>query len=182
MNDEDICFKVDTGAQCNVIPEHAFNKLTNKPSLQTTKVKLTAYSGTRVPITGTCTMEIKQNGKTIDAKFFIVAVEKAQPLIGLQTCRDLELISINNTVSEVKTENTEILDEYQDVFTGLGLVDGEFHIELRNEAKTTIHPPRKVPLSLMPKLKETLEKMTEMDVISKVDKATDWVNSLVIVE
>ena len=61
-------------------------------------------------------------------RFFIVAVEKAQPLIGLQTCRDLELISINNTVSEVKTDS-EILDEYQDVFTGLGLVDGESHIE-----------------------------------------------------
>ena len=182
VNDEDICFKVDTRAQCNVIPEHAFNKLTNKPSLQTTKVKLTAYGGIRVPIKGTCPMEIKQNGKTIDAKFFIVAVEKAQPLIGLQTCRDLELISINNTVSEVKTDKMEILDEYQDVFTGLGLVDREFHIELRDDAKPTIHPPRKVPLSLMPKLKETLEKMTEMDVISKVEKATDWVNSLVIDE
>ena len=85
-------------------------------------------------------------------------------------------------MSEVKTDKTEILDEYQDVFTGLGLVDGEFHIELRDDAKPTIHLPRKVPLSLMPKLKEMLEKKIEMDVISKVDKATDWVNSLVIVE
>ena len=182
VNDEDICFKVDTGAQCNVIPEHAFEKLTKKPSLQTTRVKLTAYGGIRVPIKGTCTMKIKHNDKIIDAKFFIVAVEKAQPLIGLQTCRDLELISIPNSVNEMETNETEILDDYQDVFTGLGLVDGEFHIELRDDAKPTIHPPRKIPLSLMPKLKETLEKLTEMEVISKVDKATDWVNSLVIVE
>ena len=34
----------------------------------------------------------------------------------------------------------------------------------------------------MPKLQKTLEQMTEMEVISKVNKATDWVNSLVIVE
>ena len=34
----------------------------------------------------------------------------------------------------------------------------------------------------MPKLQKTLEQMTEMGVISKVNKATDWVNSLVIVE
>lgn len=34
----------------------------------------------------------------------------------------------------------------------------------------------------MPKLQKTLEQITEMEVISKVNKATDWVNSLVIVE
>ena len=182
VNDEDMRFKIDTGAQCNVIPEHVFDKLKKRPTLQTTKVKLTAYGGLPVPIKGTCSMHIKQNARNIDAKFFIVAVEKAQPLIGLQTCRDLELISIHKSVNEVETNEHDMLDAYQDVFTGLGLVDGEFHIELRDDARPTIHPPRKIPLSLMPKLKETLKKLTEMDVISKVDKATDWVNSLVIVE
>lgn len=34
----------------------------------------------------------------------------------------------------------------------------------------------------MPKLQQTLDELTEVEVISKVDKATDWVNSLVIVE
>ena len=85
-------------------------------------------------------------------------------------------------MSAVVAKETEILDEYQDVFAGLGLVDGEFHIELRDDAKSTIHPPKKIPLSLMLKLQKTLEQMTEMGVISKVNKATDWVNSLVIVE
>ena len=47
VNDENIRFKMDTGAQCNVIPEHAFEKLRKKPSLQTTKVTLTAYGGVR---------------------------------------------------------------------------------------------------------------------------------------
>ena len=61
-------------------------------------------------------------------------------------------------------------------------MDGKFHIEVHDDAKPTIHPPRKIPLSLMPKLQKTSEQMTEMRVISKVNKATDWVNSLVIVE
>ena len=76
----------------------------------------------------------------------------------------------------------DLLAEYDDVFTGLGLVEGEYHIELSTDAKPTIHPPRKVPLSLMPKLQETLEKLTKQGVVSKLDRATDWVNSLVIVE
>ena len=75
-----------------------------------------------------------------------------------------------------------MLDNYQDVFTGLRLVDGEYHIKLCDDAKPTIHPPRKVPLSLIPKVNETLEKLMIMGVVSKVDKATDWVNSFVIVE
>lgn len=61
----------------------------------------------------------------IDVKFFVVAVEKAQLLIGLQTRQDLELISINNNVSAVIAKETEIVDKYQDVFAGLGLVDGK---------------------------------------------------------
>lgn len=68
---------------------------------------------------------------------------KAQLLIGLQTSQDLELISINNNVSAVIAKETEILDKYQDVFAGHGLVDGKFHIGLRDDAKPTIHLPRK---------------------------------------
>ena len=34
----------------------------------------------------------------------------------------------------------------------------------------------------MPKLQKTLEEMTDMGVISEVNKATDWVNTLGIVE
>ena len=45
-----------------------------------------------------------------------------------------------------------------------------------------IHAPRKVPLSLLPKLKSTLDRLTKAGVISKVDEPTEWVNSMVIVE
>ena len=107
-------------------------------------------------------MKIKHNDQNIDVKFFVVTIDKAQSLIGLQTCQDLELISINNNVRAVTAKETEILNEYQDVIAGLSLVDGEFHMELRDAAKPTIHPPRKIPLILMPKLQKTLEQMTEM--------------------
>lgn len=79
-------------------------------------------------------MKIKHNDQNIDVKFFVVAVDKAQLLIGLQTFWDLGMISINNNVSAVIAKETEILDEYQDVFPGLGFKDGKFHIELRDDA------------------------------------------------
>ena len=61
------------------------------------------------------------------------------------------------------------MEEYNDVFTGLGLVEGEYHIELHENATPTIQQPRKVPLSLIPKLKETLDNLTKSGVISKLD-------------
>lgn len=172
VNGEDIRFKIDTGAQCNVIPEHTFAKFAIKPALRRTNTKLTAYGGTRVPIKGKCQMTTKLGSKAIDAEFYVVEINEAKPLIGLQTCRDLELISINN-IGEVQENQLDLLAEYDDVFTGLGLVEGEYHIELSTDAKPTIHPPRKVPLSLMPKLQETLEKLTKQGVVSKLDRATD---------
>lgn len=124
-----------------------------------------------MPIKGKCQMTTKLGSKAIDAEFYVVEINEAKPLI--QTCRDLELISINN-IGEVQENQPDLLAEYDDVFTGLGLVEGEYHIELSTDAKPTIHPPRKVPLSLMPKLQETLEKLTKQGVVSKLDRATDW--------
>ena len=182
VNGKNVHFKMDTGAQCNVLPESIFNEINKKLKLNSTHTKLTACGGAWVPVKGKCSLNIERDGnKKTKAEFFVVQTSNTKPLIGLQTCRDLELISINQ-VNEVHESTTDILREYDDVFNGLGLVQGEYHIELRDDAKPTIDPARKVPLSLMPKLKETLDKMSKSGVISKVDGPTDWVNILVIVE
>ena len=65
---------------------------------------------------------------------------------------------------------------------GLGKVEEEYHINLHQSTKPVIHPPTKVPLTILPKLKETLNKLIKANVISKTEEPTDWVNSLVIVE
>ena len=58
-----------------------------------------------------------------------------------------------------KSKDHDILEEFHDVFTGLGQVAGEYRIELQEDAQPKIHPRRKVPLKLMPKLNETLDKL-----------------------
>ena len=42
------------------------------------------------------------------------------------------------------------------MFTGLGCVEGEYNINLRDGAKPTIQPQRNVPLRLLDKLKSTI--------------------------
>ncbi|GFY00225.1 transposon Ty3-I Gag-Pol polyprotein [Trichonephila clavipes] len=57
-----------------------------------------------------------------------------------------------------------------------------YHITLKDNAVPVIHPPRRVPLDLQPKLKITLDRLEKEGILSKVNKPTDWVQSLVIVE
>ena len=53
MPNGDITCKLDTGAEANVLPTAAFNKLAVRPPLQPTKTQLTAYGGSPINSIGT---------------------------------------------------------------------------------------------------------------------------------
>ena len=75
----------------------------------------------------------------------------------------------------------KIFDEYKDVFEGLGELPGVHVIKLRDDAEPVVEACRKVPFALHEKLKNELNRMEKLGVISKVTEPTEWVNSLVIV-
>ena len=81
-------FKVDTGAQINVIPITAFDTLaaSRMKQLKPTQVRLTGYSGNIVPTTGTCRIKCKLRDKQHTLEFFI-ADTHATPIIGFDSCR-----------------------------------------------------------------------------------------------
>ena len=54
MNGADEAFKIDTVAQCNVVPKHFFQKLSPKPKIKPATIKLSAYNGTSIPVSGKC--------------------------------------------------------------------------------------------------------------------------------
>ena len=76
----------------------------------------------------------------------------------------------------------QLVQEYDDVFKGIGCLQVKHHIELKEEASPVVHAPRKVPISLRNRLHKELNKLEKLNIVSKVDEPTDWVNSLVIVE
>ena len=71
---------------------------------------------------------------------------------------------------------------YPNLFKGLGTIMGEYHISLQDGAKPfAISTPRRVPLALLPKVKQELERMEAMGVITRVEQPTDWCAGIVIV-
>lgn len=112
---------------------------------------------------------------------FYVVDTRAPAVLGLKACLDMDLIKLVLSVTApVETEN--VLEEFADVFTGIGLFPGECTIHLDPDATPVVYPPRKIPLALRARLKKELESMEQSDIVTKVTEPTDWVNALVVVE
>ena len=74
------------------------------------------------------------------------------------------------------------LDDYPELFKGLGCLPGTYHIQLADGATPVVHAPRKVPVSQREKVIEELKRMEKLGVIARQEEPTEWVNSLVVVQ
>ena len=78
----------------------------------------------------------------------------------------------------------DILHKYTDVFdeSSLGCMkDIKCDIRLKDKCEPKLHPPRKIPFAIKDMIKDELVRMENIGVITKVDKPTDWVSSMVVV-
>ena len=73
-NSSEIVYKIDTGAEVNVISKAEFNTLKRKPKLSDTNIKLTAYNNTKIPIAGECELSIERLVKSFNLPFIVVEV------------------------------------------------------------------------------------------------------------
>ena len=103
-----------------------------------------------------------------------------RPLLGRKACRSLNLIQ---NLAEIKNvTNASNMQQYPTLFSGLGKLEGEYHISLKEDAKPfALTVPRKVPLPLLSKTKKEIDRMLKLGVIRPVQEPTDWCAPIVIV-
>ena len=200
INETRATFKLDTGAQCNVMPLSLYQQITQE-KLQKSNTKLMSYSGHRMQTIGKKTLLVESKGKFYPTEFQITAKTGLTPVLGLPTCLEMSLVKRIYTVSSDDKPTTtreandkppdnkdqtrtseKIMAQYADVFQGLGCLDGEYHIEVDHSVRPVVHPPRRVPFALKNKLRAELERMEKLNVITKVTEATAWVSSVVVTE
>ena len=63
----------------------------------------------------------------------------AVPLLGFRSCQELNLIKVILAIDNVKPE-----EEYQDVFKGIGLFPGEYHIKIAETVSLVVNPPHRI--------------------------------------
>jgi len=182
--------KVDTGSQGNILPMRTYSAI--YPSrvkngmpigLQRSSTMLTAYNGTTITQYGTLNLQCGYHGKWTSAKFYVTDTEG--PIIfGLSLAVEIGLVKLNcliNAEPQCSSPHTLLEKQYPDCFQGLGRMPGQARLTVQPDAQPVIHPPRRAPIQLRDKIKQELERMVKLDVITPVSEPTDWVSSITYV-
>ncbi|XP_045481139.1 uncharacterized protein LOC123685479 isoform X1 [Harmonia axyridis] len=98
INDKIVCFKVDTGAQCNILPANVFQSLIKSKKSgsglqinKNQKVNLVAYGGCKLDVRGSIHINCNIRNKVYNLKFLIVE-EQGKPILGLEISMKCNLI------------------------------------------------------------------------------------------
>lgn len=187
-------FQIDCGATCNVIP---INLLNPDTKLGSTKKVLVMYNKSKLHPLGKCKVKVRnpRNHKLYQLEFVVVEEDCKLPLLGRKASEAMKLIKVeyenilaidsivmDETTPEKELTMEQIKREYGDVFTGEGCLDGEYRIEIDKRVEPVKLPKRRVPVAMMTSLKGELRELQEREIITPVEKSTDWISSLVTVQ
>ncbi|UYV62932.1 K02A2.6-like [Cordylochernes scorpioides] len=181
VNGKEICFKLDSGAEVNVLP-YTFTRQMKGLEIFQTNRKLTSYTGHEIKIKGIATLNCKTKNKTESLEFFI-ADGYYQPILGIEAIEKLSLIKKCDAVQTEQNNSTkEILNRHKNIFEGIGRLPIEHKIRLKENATPVIAPSRKIPFSIREKVKAELERMEKLDIIEKVEEPSEWTHPIVVVQ
>ena len=177
-------FKLDTGAEANVLPITVFSRM-KSVKLEKTKTLLCAFGEHQAIPLGTVTLDCITAKGDSERLLFYVTDSADVPILSHKACDYLNLIKrvyMNKTTKTPSLTKDRMRHEYNDVFTGVGEFDKVYHMELNPDAQGVIQPPKKIPYAIQPKLKEALDRLKVQNIIADVDEPTEWVSNLVTVE
>ena len=98
-------------------------------------------------------------------------------LLGLPAITALQLLM---KVYSIQPGNVH--HSFPELFQGLGTLKGDYQIQLKPDAKPyALYTARNVPIPLHGRVKQELERMEKLGVISKVDKPTLWCTGVMVV-
>jgi hypothetical protein len=120
-------------------------------------------------------------GRGTQTHKLVVNVVKGQgyeTILCKQALIDMGMIKILDSdqkprVNVVTAGCDPLLQEFNDVFEGLGKLEGQYTIVADPSVKPVVHPPRRLPVALIDQVQEKLDNMVKDDIIAKVDQPTD---------
>ncbi|XP_044749567.1 uncharacterized protein LOC123310198 [Coccinella septempunctata] len=144
INNEIVNFKVDTGADVNVIPFSLYNAVFKSELIMRDDTKLIEYTGNQIEIIGYITAPVFYKNNEFNVKFFI-AKGYGRPIIGKTSIEDLDIARM---VAEMSDTKRYMLD-FHDVFDGIGCLPGQYRIKVDETVKPCIHAARRFPQGIL---------------------------------
>lgn len=100
-------------------------------------------------------------------------------LLGLPAITALNLVT---RVQAITGDKLNVQQQFPRIFQGLGNLGQEYEIQLKPGAKPhSIYTPRRIPLPLLTKVQQELNRMKAMGIITEIDRPTPWCAGMVVV-
>ncbi|UYV82470.1 K02A2.6-like [Cordylochernes scorpioides] len=165
VNNRQINFKIDTGADVNVLPLQNYYQSFQRIKLEKSDKILQGPNGIPLETVGMIHVKLQNKGQHLNSKIYIVDKLK-QPLLSGETTIIINFLNPKR--------------EFPEIFNGLGHAKINYKISLQPDAKPyALCTPRRVPIPLMKQVKEQLEEMTRLGVIESVEEPTEWCAGMV---
>lgn len=169
-----VTFKVDTGANANILPLSVYKALGSERQLSPPDTTLYAYNHQPLDVIGKITLPCAWKDTTFSNTFYVIDT-KSPAILSLEASTKMGILKFADCIDN-------ITQEFTDVFQGIGKLAGEYNFSVKPDTAPVVHPPRRVPDALKDKLKKELDVMEANQIVVRVHEPTDWVNSLVVVE
>ena len=181
--EEEIKCQLDTGATCDIISVDDAKRIMCKYYDERTRhvERMTLYDGSTMPSVGRCTLNLRYKDRQCKADFKIVE-SRQRPLLSGDTCVKLGLIKRINCVTFKPLERGDIMEEYADLFTGLGCLPGVLHLDIDAQATPVQHQPRKMAVAIRDRVKQKLTEMEARGIIAQMSEPSEWISSMVVVK
>ncbi|XP_019725289.1 uncharacterized protein LOC109515746 isoform X2 [Hippocampus comes] len=155
-------FKIDTGADLNIMEKETFDMLVPEEKLVQSNIPPMNSPGGQLNCVGKFQANAKYKGKYYSFPVFVIHSQTSNNLLGKETACAMGLVKrieeVHNAFGEHGTLKTEPVE-----------------IKLKDNAEPyAVHTARRVPLPLLGKVKEELQRMEKYKIIEKVTDPTDW--------
>ena len=189
-------FKLDCGAQANLIPSDVFAQINSEGDYQLVpnNTVLEAFNDTSCSVDGSFTaLTETQAGAAMELEYLVVGVSK-RPILGIQACYDLNLVRRVPHALQIAPVNAaehitypaskqEFVKLNAVVFEGHGNFKQKLHLEIDEKIPAGMCPPRRYSVPIVERLKVKLESLVMQDVIEKVTgPMPKFISNLVIRE
>ena len=173
----------DSGSSINILDENDYKKLANRPELEDTSTRVYPYKSIKpLKMLGKFETTIATKDGATSQEAIYVAEGAGGSLLSWRASQKLGLIAIASPLAtEPKPGLQHLVQEYEDLFTGLGkLKDYQVHLHIDESVQPSAQPHRRVPFHVRKQLEEQLEKDECNGVIERVEGPTPWVSPVVV--
>ena len=180
---------MDSGTYVNILESATIHRLRDKQQMQSSLTRIYPYgSDTPLPVIGTANLDLQYNSAYLSTHFHIVEGNNGN-FLGFKAAEELKILMLTRQITadrkkdaENATDADSILEDYQDIFSGIGKFRNRMvslHIDESLTPKQ--QPHRRIPFQIRKDVEQELARLEAEDDIEKTEGPTLWVFPIVVV-